>query len=167
MENSFSHNNYNKICCFAGHSSILGKEDLPEKLKKEIVDLIENHNVTTFYNGGKGDFDWLCAHTIDDLKKDYPFVKSYCILSYMPKEKDEYDNTLKIFDDTIYPDIEKIPPRFAIIKRNEWMVKNSDFMIAYVENHFGGAYKTLQYAERKKNIKIINLVAEKSEYESF
>lgn len=108
-----------KICCFAGHSSIFGTEDLPAKLKKEIINLIENHNVTTFYNGGKGDFDWLCAHTIDDLKNDYPFVKSYCILSYMPKEKDEYDNTLKIFDDTIYPDIEKIPPRFAIIKRND------------------------------------------------
>ena len=156
-----------KICCFAGHSSIFGTEDLPAKLKKEIVNLIENHNVTTFYNGGKGDFDWLCAKTIQELKKEYSSIKSYCILSYMPKEKDEYDNTLKIFDDTIYPDIEKIPPRFAIIKRNEWMVKNSDFMIAYVNYPWGGAYKTLQYAERKKNIKIINLVAEKSEYESF
>lgn len=53
MENSFSHNNYNKICCFAGHSSIFGKKDLSEKLKKEIINLIENHNVATFYNGGK------------------------------------------------------------------------------------------------------------------
>ena len=58
MENSFSHNNYNKICCFTGHSSIFGKEDLPEKLKKEIVNLIENHDVNTFYSGDKGDFDW-------------------------------------------------------------------------------------------------------------
>ena len=156
-----------KICCFAGHSSVFGKKDLSEKLKKEIVNLIENHNVTTFYSGGKGDFDWLCAHMIDDLKKDYPFIKSYYILSYMPKEKDEYDNALKIFDDTIYPNIEKVPPRFAIIKRNKWMIDNSDFLIAYVENHFGGAYKTLQYAEKKKDIKIINLVDEKNEHEIF
>lgn len=156
-----------KICCFAGHSSILGKEDLPARLKNEIINLIENHNVTTFYNGGKGSFDWLCIHMVDNLKEDYPFIKSYCILSYMPKEKDEFDSTLEIFDGTIYPDIENVPPRFAIIKRNEWMIKNSDFLIAYVENNFGGAYKTLQYAERRKNIKIINLVAEKSEYESF
>ena len=76
-----------KICCFAGHSSIFGKEDLPAKLKKEIVNLIENHNVTTFYNGDKGDFDWLCAKTIQELKKEYSFIKSYCILSYMPKKK--------------------------------------------------------------------------------
>lgn len=156
-----------KICCFAGHSSIFGKKDLSEKLRKEIVNLIENHNVTTFYNGGKGDFDWLCAKTIQELKKEYSSIKSYCILSYMPKEKDEFDSTLEIFDGTIYPDIENVPPRFAIIKRNEWMVKNSDFMIAYVNYPWGGAYKTLQYAERRKNIKIINLVAEKSEYESF
>ena len=108
-----------KICCFAGHSSIFGKKDLSAKLKKEIVNFIENHDVTTFYSGGKGDFDWLCAKTIQELKKEYSSIKSYCILSYMPKEKDEYDNTLKIFDDTIYPDIEKIPPRFAIIKRND------------------------------------------------
>ena len=71
----------------------------------------------------------------------------------MPKEKDEFDSTLEIFDGTIYPDIENVPPRFAIIKRNEWMVKQSDFMIAYVNYPWGGAYKTLQYAERKKNIK--------------
>lgn len=156
-----------KICCFAGHSSVFGKKELPTKLKKEIVNLIENHDVTTFYSGGKGDFDWLCAKNIQELKKEYSSIKSYCILSYMPKEKDEFDSTLEIFDGTIYPDIENVPPRFAIIKRNEWMIKNSDFMIAYVNYPWGGAYKTLQYAERKKNIKIINLVAEKNEYESF
>ncbi len=157
-----------KACCFAGHATLYGNEEtIKSKLKNEIINLIENHDVTTFYSGDKGSFDWLCARTICEIKKDYSSIKSYCILSYMPKEKDEYDNTLKIFDDTIYPDIEKIPPKFAIIKRNEWMIKNSDFLIAYVENHFGGAYKTLQYAERRKNIKIINLVDEKNEYESF
>ena len=157
-----------KICCFAGHRKITDDiEIIKEKLKKEIISLIENHNVTTFYNGGKGDFDWLCAHTVDDLKKDYPFISSQLVLAYIPKEKNKYAYTLKIFDSMIYPKMEKTPPRFAIIKRNQWMINDSNFLIAYVKNHFGGAYKTLQYAERRKNIKIINLVAEKSEYESF
>lgn len=123
--------------------------------------------MTTFYNGGKGDFDWLCAHTVDDLKKDYPFISSQLVLAYIPKEKNKYAYTLKIFDSMIYPKMEKTPPRFAIIKRNQWMINDSNFLIAYVKNHFGGAYKTLQYAERKKNIKIISLVDEKNEYEIF
>ncbi len=157
-----------KICCFAGHRKITDDiEIIKEKLKKEIISLIENHNVTTFYNGGKGDFDWLCAHTVDDLKKDYPFISSQLVLAYIPKEKNKYAYTLKIFDSMIYPKMEKTPPRFAIIKRNQWMINDSNFLIAYVKNHFGGAYKTLQYAERKKNIKIISLVDEKNEYEIF
>ncbi len=47
----------NKICCFAGHANILNKDEVKIKLKKEIIDLIEKENVTTFYSGGKGRFD--------------------------------------------------------------------------------------------------------------
>lgn len=105
------------------------------KLKKEIINLIEKENVPTFYNGGKGNFDWLCAHDVHELRKDYPFIKSYCVLSYMPKEKDEYTERIsKIFDDTVYPDIENVPQRFAILKRNQWLLNNSNFLIAYVEH---------------------------------
>lgn len=147
-----------KICCFAGHANIYGeKEIIKEKLKKEIINLIENEGVTEFYNGCKGGFDWLCAETVDELRKDYLFIKSYWVLSYMPKEKDEYpESMLRIFDGTVYPDIEKAPQRFAIVKRNEWMVKNSDILIAYVKHSWGGAAKTLEYAQKKKT-KIINI----------
>ena len=152
-----SDNTDNKICCFAGHANIFDKEEVKIKLKKEIISLIEKENVTTFYSGGKGTFDWLCAYTVDELRKDYPFIKSYWVLSYMPKEKDEYTERIsKIFDDTVYPDIENVPKRFAIVKRNEWMVNNSDFLIAYVRHGWGGAHKTLEYA-KKKHIAIINI----------
>ena len=47
-----------KICSFAGHANIhFDKEEVKIKLKKEIIDLIEKENVTTFYSGGKGRFD--------------------------------------------------------------------------------------------------------------
>ncbi len=146
-----------KICCFAGHANIPDKEELKIKLRTEIINLIENEKVTTFYNGVKGEFDWLCAHTVDELREKYPFIKSYWVLSYMPKEKDEYTERIsKIFDDTVYPDIENVPQRFAILKRNEWMINNSDFLIAYV-HRLGGAHKTLEYAQKKKHIKVINI----------
>lgn len=148
-----------KICCFAGHANIFEKEKVKLKLKKEIVNLIEKENTTTFYSGGKGDFDWLCAHVVNELRENYPFIKSYLILAYMPKEKDGHkDEALGLFDGTIYPDLEKIPRRLAILKRNEWMINNSDFLIAYVEHNWGGAAKTLEYAKKKKDI-IINNIA--------
>ena len=55
-----------------------------------------------------------------------------------------------IYDATIYPPIENVLPMYAIIKRNEWMVERADLIIAYVKYTYGGAYKTLNYAERKK-----------------
>ena len=148
-----------KLCTFTGHAIIYDDEKIiKQKLKKEIASLIEKENVSTFYSGGKGAFDWLCAHCVNELKKDYPHIKSYLVLAYIPKEKDKYTERIsKIFDDTVYPDIEKTPPRFAIVKRNAWMVNNSDFLIAYVDHSWGGAAKTLEYAKKKKHIKIINI----------
>ena len=146
-----------KVCCFAGHANICNQDKIKEKLKKEIINLIENYGVTEFYNGGKGDFDWLCAQCVDKLRNDYPFIKSYLILAYMPKEMDKNENDLALFDSTLYPSIEKTPRRFAIVKQNEWMINNADFLIAYVDHSWGGAYKTFEYAKRKKHISVINI----------
>lgn len=147
-----------KICSFAGHAQIYGDYNISTKIKNKIINLIENYGVTTFYNGYKGTFDVLCASCVKDIKNDYPHIKSYMILSYMPVEKTEYEvNLYKDFDDIIYPDLEYVPKRFAIVKRNEWMVDKSDFLIVYVEHDWGGAYRTLEYAKKKKHIKVINL----------
>ncbi|MBQ3489992.1 MAG: hypothetical protein IJA86_05345 [Clostridia bacterium] len=59
-------------------------------------------------------------------------------------------------DTSIYPPIEQVPPRFAISKRNEWMMANADLIIAYVNHEYGGAYQSLRVAKRKKK-KIINI----------
>lgn len=151
----------NKICCFAGHATLYDdKETIKSKLKKEIINLIENENVTTFYSGGKGAFDWLCAETLKELKKEYSYIKSYLMLAYMPKEKDSPKSTLyeEMFDKTVYPGIENVPKHFAILERNKRMVDRSDFLTMYVKHNLGsGAYKTLAYA-KKKQIKIINIV---------
>ena len=54
------------------------------------------------------------------------------------------------YDETVYPPLESVPKRYAISRRNEWMVRESDIVIAYVIRGFGGAAKTLEYAQRKK-----------------
>ena len=54
-----------------------------------------------------------------------------------------------LYDEAIYPPLEDVLPRFAIVKRNEWMVRQADLVLAYVVVSFGGAAKTLEYARRK------------------
>ena len=54
------------------------------------------------------------------------------------------------YDETVYPPLESVPKRYAISRRNEWMVRESDIVVAYVIRGFGGAAKTLEFAQRKK-----------------
>ncbi len=54
-----------------------------------------------------------------------------------------------IYLKTKYPPIEAVPKKFAIVKRNEYMVDKSD-AVAYVKKSWGGATITLEYAQKKK-----------------
>ena len=63
---------------------------------------------------------------------------------------------MKLYDEIVYPELESVPWKFAISKRNEWMVEQADIVIAFVDHDWGGAATTLQYAKRKKKT-IINL----------
>ncbi len=131
---------------FCGHGSLSVSEHsfLAEKLYYEIENLIKN-GADKFLLGGYGSFDRLCAETVKKLKEIYPHITSILVIPYLNKKY----NT-DICDYTIYPPIEKTPPKFAISKRNEYMVEQSDFVIAYVTHSFGGAATTLDYARRKK-----------------
>ncbi len=90
-----------------------------------------------------------------EIKKDYSQIQYCIVLAYMPLRN---NNLYKDFYEcTIYPDgLEKTPAKFAILKRNEWMVKKSDILLCYIRFTFGGAYKTFEIAKRAKK-KIINL----------
>lgn len=78
-----------KVCTFAGHADITQDEKslIKPKLKNEIIRLIKKENVDTFYCGGKGSFDKLCSVCLKEIKNDYPFIKSFLVLSYMPGKK--------------------------------------------------------------------------------
>ena len=56
------------------------------------------------------------------------------------------------YDDSVYPPLESVPPRFAIPKRNQWMVQQSNVVVSYVLHDWGGAAATLRYARQKKKI---------------
>lgn len=133
-------------CTFFGHRDA-GKEIEPTLLKV-IVDLIENKNVTSFYVGNNGQFDYMVRKILRLIKKSYPQIDYSVVLAYMPREKKELD--FYDYSDTIFPDgLENTPPRFAISRRNEWMIKNSDYVVTYVKYIVGGAAKFKSLAQSK------------------
>lgn len=101
--------------------------------------------VNTFYLGGYGGFDMMAAQAVKALKQETKDISSVLVLPYLNGEV----NT-SLYDATIYPPLEFVPPRFAISRRNEWMIEQSDIVIAYVMHSWGGAAKTLQFARRKQ-----------------
>ncbi len=86
------------------------------------------------------------------LQQEYD-IQYFVVLAYRPCKKNDYED----YSDTIYPEkLAGIHPRYAICKRNEWMVQKSDYVIAYVTLSVGCAAKYKALAEKKQKI-VINL----------
>ena len=132
-------------CTFFGHrdspSSIRGV------LSAEIERLINEKDVNTFYVGTQGNFDRMAYSVLAELRKRYQHIIIYRVLAYMPKPDD--DGTA----DTIVPEgVENAYLRYAIVRRNNWMIDHSDYVIAYVTHTFGGAYQAVERAKKKGKI---------------
>ena len=108
--------------------------------------LIEG-GATTFYLGGYGAFDGLAAAAVRKQKKIYPHIELILVLAYLDREIDA-----SRYDSTTYPPLEKVPRRYAIVRRNEWMVSVSDVVISGVLHSWGGAARTLEFAQRKNKV---------------
>ena len=142
-----------KIITVFGHSKFYNDSDeLINQIKNDIINKVENEGFNTIYIGGYGKFDWFMARIVKDLKKSYPSLKSYLVLAYPNPKWDEFDKRLikDYFNDHFYPDISPIMPRYAILKRNRWMIDHAEYIIFYVNCRWGGASKALEYAKRKK-----------------
>ncbi len=143
-------------CTFAGHSEIHNL-NLVEAIKTTAKELIIEYGVNEFWVGHYGDFDHYAAKAIWELKQEYD-IELVLVIPYLTKEIEEYkEEYYRNFDAVLMADIpEKTPRNLKIIKANQYMVNESEFLICYVKNSWGGAVKTLEYSKRKKKI-IYNL----------
>ena len=144
------------IITFCGHSNCLFSDEEKEKLKQLLIKEIRKNPTCKFYLGGYGDFDSLCLRTLRELKVDFPNIELLFITPYLDNNYSKLQLAKYYYDDVIFPPIENVPRKFAILKRNEWTVDSADLVIAYVKYSWGGAAKTLEYAKRKK-VPIINI----------
>lgn len=131
---------------FCGHSKLYQTENISKWLDIILPALIEG-GATTFFLGGYGDFDSLAAAAVRRQKASYPSIEAILVLAYLNREID-----ISRYDRTTYPPLETVPPRYAILKRNEWMVCKSDVVISGVAHGWGGAAKTLDYAKRRGKV---------------
>lgn len=133
-------------CCFIGHRD--ADPAVFAHLIFAIDDMIVNNNVKMFYMGTNGKFDRMAYNIVRVLqreKEEYRDIKYNAVLAYLPTKNDS-----PVYENTIYPEeLETVPKRFAIVKRNKWMIDNSDYVICYVTNTFSNAHKFVQYAQKK------------------
>ncbi len=151
-------NNKSARCCFAGHSQI-SDGNVMNEIKNMAEHLITEYGVNEFWVGNYGQFDSYAASAVRELKKSHHNIELNLVIPYLTNKVDQYkEHYYRSYDNILIADIPfNTPKKLHIIKGNEYMVDNCDFLICYIERSYGGAYKTYQYAKRK-NLKIFNVV---------
>ena len=141
-------------CFFIGH------RDAPETLRPLLAEAVERHitrySVTEFVVGHYGRFDAMAAGAVRAAKKQHPEISLVLLLPYYP-----YPNDTNGFDATFYPPgMETVPKPFAIVRANEYMIRNTDYLICYDRGQIGKTRDFMELAwqrERKGLIHIENL----------
>jgi len=144
-----------KVCTFFGH------RDTPESvmvlIREVLIELIEHEKSVRFLVGSEGSFDKMVTKVLKELMSVYRNIECDIVVAYLDGKNREL-----LFENTVFPEgLECVPKKFAIEYRNRWMLKQSDYIVAYVNRPFGGAAKFVELAE-KQNITVINLAKQKT-----
>lgn len=134
-----------ETCTFFGHSD--APQNIRPILRAALVELIECKGVKNFLVGNHGSFDSMVRAELTVLQSKYPHIRFCVVLAYLPAETTAPSTQT----DTLFPEgLEKTPPRYAIDKRNRWMIDNADCVLTYVTHSFGGAAKFKEIAAKKR-----------------
>ena len=139
------------VCTFFGHRDCYGldKAVLQKAIEEQIL-----RGVDTFYVGHQGHFDSMVLACLRNLQGIYPHICFSVVLAYMPAAGQAFD---PYADCSIIPEgLEACLPKFAIERRNRWMLHRADCCICYVNHSWGGAYKFARAAKRH-GLTVVNL----------
>lgn len=137
-------------CIFFGHRD--SPESLQPRLYEATEQLILQHQVNRFFVGHQGAFDRMAADILSRLALKYPGIQYAVVLACLPKDVAQPF----LSHPTLLPDgMESIPRRFAISHRNEWLLKQADYVIGYMDHGWGGAARYLLKAQRQKKSVIL------------
>ena len=145
---------------FFGHRYISSVFRLEELLEKHIRELLTQNEYVDFLVGCNGEFDQCVSSVILRTQKRVRDDNSSLTL-VLPYDIARYRNNKEYFEN-YYSDIQisykasAAHPKSAIQIRNREMVDRADLVICYIENQYGGAWQTVQYALKQQKT-VINL----------
>ena len=135
-----------------GHRHIEQGALVEERLESLLYDLITGKEYVEFLIGRDGEFDLLASSVIKRCIKKYGRGNTSLVL-VLPYMRAEYrDNEAAFLD--YYDEVEiceesaRAHFKAAIQIRNRRMVDRSDLVVCCIQHQSGGAYKTVQYAQR-------------------
>ncbi len=140
-----------KTCFF------IGSRYTTESIRKQLLKVVEKHivefGVTSFMVGDYGRFDHIVQSVLREIKERYTNIELYLLAPYVFIKNTE---TPRGFDGTFYPEgLEKTPYRLAIIQANRYMVKTSDYLIAYPGH--GNSRDIVEFAQRREKKGLIKV----------
>ena len=145
---------------FFGHRYIDNPFKVEELLEEQIGKLINEKEYVDFLVGRNGEFDQCVSSAVLRVRKNIRDDNSALVL-VLPYVTAEYLNNEEYFRE-YYTDVEisysasMAHPKSAIQIRIRELVDRADLFICYIENKEGGAWETVEYAQ-KQGKAVINL----------
>ncbi len=141
---------------FIGHREIENYREVEDAIMEKLSELLREKEFVEFQIGRNGEFDIFFASCIKRLQKNLGDHNSAMtlVLPYPVADMEYFED---YYDSIFIPEeAGNAHPKGAIKKRNQWLVDNSDLLIAYVRCEKGGAAACLKMAE-KAEIEIVRI----------
>ena len=166
-----------KECSFFGHRDTPQTEELKQKVRETVEQLIVEEKADAFLFGSRSKFDELCHMVVTELKEKYPYIQriaylckheTACFVGESMKMKQHIkkltgrDVYVPEYEDIRKSDRVNSAGRASYVERNQWMIEESHCLVLYCDE--GGKLKrsgtklVWKYAKRKKSILIFNLL---------
>ena len=137
------------IVAFLGHSQYI-RNPMDEKRILDILEQRVGDKPCDFFLGEYGEFDCFAYDCAKKMKEKHAQCRLVFVTPYLPCKRGNCAlRSGERFDYILFPELERIPRRYAILYRNRYIADSADILIAYVTHKYGGAYKMYQYARRK------------------
>lgn len=123
-------------CCFIGHRTVPASSELTQRLHGVLGNLIEK-GVATFLFGDHSAFHEMCYAMVTEYKKAYPQIQRIHLRTNYP-DADEYTKQflMRGYEDSICPDGVAGAGKAAYIKRNQAMIRASNFCVFYYDEAY-------------------------------
>ena len=136
-----------KSCYFIGHRE--SDERLLPVLQAVVERLISEEHIRYFYVGCYGGFDRIATTAVRNAKQHHPEIVATQVLAYHPAER-SVDLPVG-FDGSYYPEgLERVPKRLKIVRVNQIMVDQSDWLVCCVRHGAGNSSKLLDHAKKRE-----------------